>query len=204
VGVGTGAAGGLNGRDFGGLATLAPDVALSPGQLGGYVLDRTGAAVSNAGIEIRNLGTGSSFSVGSTPEGYWIAFGLASGTYQITVSHPGFRMLQQNISYDAGNPNSYRLTLDVGATTQSIEISADSTTLSAKEIENLPRAKKQKAAAAAAPPPSASANVFNLQQRVAGVLPVAVDVPRTGTSYRFVRPLVVNEETKLTFTYKTK
>ena len=204
VGVGTGAAGGLNGREFGGLATLASDVALSPGQLGGYVLDRTGAAVSNAGIEIRNLGTGSSFSVASTPEGYWIAFGLASGTYQITVSHPGFRMLQQNISYDAGNPNSYRLTLDVGATTQSIEISADSTTLSAKEIENLPRAKKQKAAAAAAPPPSASANVFNLQQRVAGVLPVAVDVPRTGTSYRFVRPLVVNEETKLTFTYKTK
>jgi hypothetical protein len=33
-----------------------------------------------------------------------------------------------------------------------------------------------------------------LQQRVAGVLPIAVDVPRAGTSYRFIRPLVVNEE----------
>ena len=54
------------------------------------------------------------------------------------------------------------------------------------------------------PLPQASANVFNLQQRVAGVLPVAVEVPRAGTSYRFVRPLVVNEETKMTFTYKTK
>jgi hypothetical protein len=49
----------------------------------------------------------------------------------------------------------------------------------------------------------ASANVSNLQQRVAGVLPVAVDVPRAGNSYRFVRPLVLDEETKLTFTYKT-
>jgi len=54
------------------------------------------------------------------------------------------------------------------------------------------------------PPPTASANVFNLQQRVAGVLPIAVDVPRAGTSYRFIRPLIVNEETKLSFTYKTK
>jgi len=51
---------------------------------------------------------------------------------------------------------------------------------------------------------AASANVSSLQQRVAGVLPVAVDVPRAGNSYRFVRPLVLNEETKVTFTYKTK
>ena len=50
----------------------------------------------------------------------------------------------------------------------------------------------------------ASSNVTSLQQRVAGVLPVAVDVPRAGNSYRFVRPLVLDEETKLTFTYKTK
>jgi len=35
-------------------------------------------------------------------------------------------------------------------------------------------------------------------------LPIAVDVPRAGTSYRFIRPLVVNEETKLAFNYKTK
>lgn len=51
---------------------------------------------------------------------------------------------------------------------------------------------------------AASANVLNLQRRVAGVLPVRVDVPRAGASYRFVRPLVVNEETQVTFTYKSK
>jgi hypothetical protein len=42
------------------------------------------------------------------------------------------------------------------------------------------------------------------RERVAGVSPIAVDVPRTGTSYRFVRPLVIDEETKVTFTYRTK
>ena len=51
---------------------------------------------------------------------------------------------------------------------------------------------------------NASINVMNLQRRVAGVLPVAVDVPRAGTSFSFVRPLVLDEETKVTFSYKSR
>ena len=54
------------------------------------------------------------------------------------------------------------------------------------------------------PQQTASANVFNLQKKVAGVLPVRVDVPRAGASYRFARALVLDEETKVTFNYKTK
>jgi len=38
----------------------------------------------------------------------------------------------------------------------------------------------------------------------AGVLPIKVDVPRAGNSYRFVRPLVLDEETRVTFAYKTR
>ncbi len=45
--------------------------------------------------------------------------------------------------------------------------------------------------------------MLDLQKRVAGVLPVRVDVPRAGNSYRFARALVLDEETKVTFTYKT-
>jgi hypothetical protein len=51
---------------------------------------------------------------------------------------------------------------------------------------------------------NASVNVMNLQRRVAGVLPVAIDVPRAGTSFSFVRPLVLDEETKVTFSYKSR
>jgi hypothetical protein len=50
----------------------------------------------------------------------------------------------------------------------------------------------------------ASANVGNLQRRIAGVLPITVDVPRAGNSYRFVRPLVLDEETMVTFNYRTR
>jgi hypothetical protein len=56
----------------------------------------------------------------------------------------------------------------------------------------------------AAPQNLASANVLNLQRKIAGVLPVAIDVPRTGTSFSFVRPLVLDEETKVTFSYKSR
>jgi hypothetical protein len=49
-----------------------------------------------------------------------------------------------------------------------------------------------------------SANVTNLQRRVAGVLPVRIDIPRAGRSYSFRRPLVVDEESLLTFKYKSR
>ena len=55
---------------------------------------------------------------------------------------------------------------------------------------------------AAAKDVEASANVTELQKRVVGVLPIAVNIPHAGNSYRFVRPLVMDEETKVTFNYR--
>jgi hypothetical protein len=49
-----------------------------------------------------------------------------------------------------------------------------------------------------------SVNVQNLQRRAAGVLPVRIDVPRAGQSHVFVRPLVVGEETTLSFRYRVE
>src|SRR5271170_4265617 len=195
-----------NGRDFGGLVTLTPAV-LAPGQLGGFILDQSGAAINNATLELQNLATGGTLRVASTAEGYWIVSGLSSGSYQMTASSPGFRTLRQNISYNSGNPAAYHLTMEVALSSESVVVESSGAQLLTDTGSIAGKDKKHKAAnvpAPAPPPATASANVFNLQQRVAGVLPVAVDVPRTGTSYRFLRPLVVNEETKLTFTYKTK
>ncbi len=49
-----------------------------------------------------------------------------------------------------------------------------------------------------------SVNVQNLQRRASGVLPVRMEVPRAGTSHRFVKPLVIDEETRVTFRYKRR
>ena len=45
---------------------------------------------------------------------------------------------------------------------------------------------------------------LRLQRKVAGILPVRVDVPRARKSDRFVRPLVVGEEMKITFQYRSR
>ena len=50
----------------------------------------------------------------------------------------------------------------------------------------------------------ASSNVYNLQKKASGVLPVRIDVPRAGNSYHFTRALVLDEETRLTFNYKSE
>jgi hypothetical protein len=49
-----------------------------------------------------------------------------------------------------------------------------------------------------------SLNVQSLQRRAAGVLPVRIDVPRAGSSHRFIKPLVVDEQTVVTFKYRQR
>lgn len=207
-GIGGGTTGGMpiNGRGVMSLSTLAPGVALAVGQLGGYVFDPTGAAIPNAHLQIQNLATGASWSAISTADGSWRIVGLPSGTYQVTAASPGFQSTVLNIPYDAANPHAYRIGLNLGAINSVVTVEASATEMNTERstISSKGKEHKKELPAAPPPPPTASANVFNLQQRVAGVLPVAVDVPRAGTSYRFIRPLVVNEETKLNFTYKSK
>jgi hypothetical protein len=79
-----------------------------------------------------------------------------------------------------------------------VEVTAAAPALPGRDYTELKQFEKN------APQQYASANVVNLQRRVAGVLPVAIDVPRTGTSFSFVRPLVLDEETKVTFSYKSR
>ena len=91
-------------------------------------------------------------------------------------------------------------TLQMAGITETVNVTADGTSLAINslKIEGLVR---QKQLLELSMP---SQNVLNLQKRVAGILPVRIEVPRSGRSYRFVRPLVVDEETKITFQYKSK
>jgi hypothetical protein len=82
--------------------------------------------------------------------------------------------------------------MSVGAVEETITVSGHS-----PRIDRSTRTEAEQKA-----PPSQ--NVINLQRRVAGVLPVRVDVPRAGTSYRFSRPLVVDDETRVSFHYRHK
>jgi hypothetical protein len=105
----------------------------------------------------------------------------------------------QNFNYDGSAPVPFVSTLNVGTVTATVEVSAGVSSIgeyqrNEREAKKITRQQQL----------AASVNVTSLQQRVSGVLPVRIDVPRAGNSYHFVRPLVLDEETKVTFTYKSK
>ncbi len=176
---------------------IAP-LQLLPGQLGGYIIDASGATLANAQVNVTQLDTGAVRTAATDYSGRWIVSSMPSGRVKITATSPGFNTTVRNINYDANYPTTYNFDLRVSSAAETVEVLAND---QSKESRRIERDLKDREAAASN---SASNNVLNLQRRVSGVLPVRVDVPRAGSSYSFVRPLVLDEETKITFTYKTK
>jgi hypothetical protein len=132
--------------------------------------------------------------------GRWAVSNVPSGRIKINAQAEGFNTAERDAVYDSNQPSTYSFALNVGAVSQTVTVMADTVMplngRNYSEIEQLKQAKNA--------PQQASASVLNLQKRVAGVLPVAIEVPRAGTSFAFVRPLVMNEETKVTFSYKSR
>ena len=193
-----------NGRNFTSLTMLSPGIALGPNQIGGVVIDPAGAVIPSAIVELKNLSTNANWTASTSSEGRWLLPNVPSGTYQLSAHAPGFQTMRSTVSYDESNPHAYQIGLNIGATTNTVEVRAQSVSVDTESAQIGGHKEKKAKNAPPAPAPPPSSNVYNLQQRVAGVLPVAVDIPRAGASYRFLRPLVLNEETKLSFNYKSK
>jgi hypothetical protein len=175
--------------------------ALLPGQIGGIVVDPNGAIVPGANVTV-NTQSGSNVNTTSDSEGRWIIAGIAPGPVQVRISRPGFKDTIHELNYDASRPLSLGTTLEVGQISEVVTITAsrESERQSRQIQETALKNEKVQANVGSMP----SQNVFNLTKRVAGILPVRFEVPRSGRSYRFVRPLVLDEETRLTFQYKWK
>ncbi len=189
------------------------------GQMSGYVTDPSGAVIPNARITV-TAGNGATRAATTDNQGRWLIAGLPSGNYKARADAPGFATGVFNLNYNAGQPSMYAFRVNVGAVSETVEVSAavpqiqtDLSTvngaITALEVTSIgingrDMTSLSSLAPGVASQNQASANVMNLQKRVAGVLPVAVDVPRAGTSFSFVRPLVLDEETKVTFSYKSR
>jgi hypothetical protein len=174
--------------------------ALGPGQIGGVIADRSGAVIPNARIVVEHLATGKAQNTFTDAAGRWHVRGVGAGMVKVTVSAAGFRQFVQTISCDAGRGSRFSATLDVGNSSETVEISG----VGKPAVVEKQQTERQVRQNAAAQDTLASMNVKDFQRRVVGVLPIAVNVPHTGNSYRFVRPLVVDEETTLSFRYKSK
>ena len=174
---------------------------LAPGQVGGIVADTQGAVVPNAVVTVINTQTGTSLTTRSDADGRWVVSGVQPGPARVRIDSSGFKSAQVELEVSASRPARLGTTLEVGTVQETVNITSSGAASGERDSRKLEeQARKDRAAQMNAP----SQNVFNLQRRVAGILPVRVDVPRAGKSYRFVRPLVLEEETKITFQYKSK
>ncbi len=185
--------------------------------MGGYVTDPSGAVVPNARVTI-TASNGGSRTATTDGQGRWAVAGLESGNFKAKTEMLGFRTSTFNLDYDASKPSSYNFPLSVASLAETVEVSGTmpQTTKSGTNAFHGPaygasvggpiynQNSLMMLTPGVAKQNAASENVMNLQRKVAGVLPVPVDVPRAGTSFSFVRPLVLDEETKVTFSYKSR
>ena len=197
----SGAEGALNGMARGYSFDM---LSLLPGQLGGIVVDPTGAMVPNAQVTVTQIDTGAQRTVVTDNSGRWIVSNLSTGRVKIAVNAFGFKQLVSQINYNGRGPVPFNFALSVGAASELVEVTAANGRLSGYSTVDLERLQRYVRKNPEKQQIAASSNVTNLQQRISGVLPVRVDVPRAGNSYNFVRPLVLEEETKVSFTYKSK
>jgi hypothetical protein len=183
-------------------------------QIVGRVVDSLGAALPGTTVIVKS--GGQERTVVTDANGWYTISNVLPGAMVVTGQMTGFRNTQRSLAFD-GRPRQVDLQMQVGEVSETVSVTADAPVLDMKSSEvqttlntmsgrnaqnydaraDKPRAQQE---AAAAP----SANVQSLQRRAAGVLPVRIDVPRAGSSHRFVKPLVVDEETVVSFRYKRR
>ena len=172
---------------------------LLPGQIGGIVVDPAGSVVAGADISLVNKQSGATIRTKSNADGRWVVTNMPAGPLTVSVDSPGFKSSKQDLDLVASQPGLLGTTLEVGTVAETVTVQSGATSLNGLyKIDE--QARRNQSAQLNAP----SQNLLNLQRRVAGVLPVKVDVPKAGTSYRFVRPLVLDEETTITFQYRSR
>jgi outer membrane receptor protein involved in Fe transport len=99
--------------------------AQSTATIEGTILDATGAAIPNATVTIRNLGTGEERVVQTTDAGLYSVPSLSPGTYRVEVKAQGMQTKAAgDVVLEVGRTTRQDFTLSVAATSEVIEIHA--------------------------------------------------------------------------------
>ena len=108
--------------------TLASGIVLGQGNVGtlnGTVLDSTGALIPGATVVAQNIDTGVENRTSTTSAGAYTLPYMPSGTYTLRVSSPGFRTVnQENIILRVGQVMTVNITMELGAVTEEVTVSA--------------------------------------------------------------------------------
>jgi hypothetical protein len=96
----------------------------------GAVTDKTGAAIVGAKVTVINAAQGLHRETPTDGSGAYEFLSLSPGSYSLTVEAKGFRKFEQkNLQLQVNLPATVNATLDVGSTTETVEVSAQAVAL---------------------------------------------------------------------------
>jgi carboxypeptidase family protein len=157
----------------------------------GRVSDASGAVIAGVTIE---LVAGAFRGVATTNvNGDYILTGVPNGKVAMTANLSGFTTQRPDWAFNR-SPVRVDFTMTVGQVVETVTVSGATPRVDTQSVA------REDSSRLVQP----SQKVINLQQRAAGVLPVRIEVPKAGTSHRFVKPLVVDEESVVVFSYKRR
>ena len=130
-------------------ASLLRAQTTTTGELAGTVTDPTGAVVTNSTLMITNVATGAKVTAQTNSTGAYRFPLLPPGTYRVSASASGFRMVDKTIDVGLGANVTVNLQLGLGSSTETVEVTGAvptvetedanlNTNFSAKQIEMLP------------------------------------------------------------------
>src|SRR5262245_56486344 len=101
--------------------------------VGGFVQDPSGAYIPGVTITATNTQTGVVTSAITNESGTYSILSLLPGTYKLTAELPGFKSQVVNEAQHGANTSGrYNFTLQVGAVSDSVEVTAERTALIAE------------------------------------------------------------------------
>lgn len=192
------------------------------GQIAGRALDAQGGAIPGATIVAEVSGQRRTAVTGA--DGRYVISDLPAGQLSVSSQLPGFKTAQRTTPFDQ-RPRQIDFQMAVGGAEETVTVTAEAPLLDMRSamggtaINSMTPANNNYVAnnngnsrprddaarrAAEQRVQEPSVNVQSLQRRAAGVLPVRIDIPRAGTSHRFLKPLVVDEETVVQFRYQKR
>ena len=123
---------------------------LNTSTMDGVISDPQGALVAKAQIVVTNTLTGQTFQTLTDDHGHWAIPALSTATYSVSATAPGFKKAtKSDVKMDAGIPATVNLTLEVGAVSETVQVTGGaeviqaasatvSTDLTGRQVSDLP------------------------------------------------------------------
>lgn len=104
-------------------AAAAAFAQLNTSTMDGVISDPQGALIARAQVVVTNTLTGQVFQTLTDDHGHWAVPSLSTSTYSVAATAPGFKKATKtDVKMDAGIPATVNLTLEVGAVSETVEV----------------------------------------------------------------------------------